>query len=52
MDDLKLTGLNKELRDEIRIAKTFSNDINMEFRIEKCANISVNKKVRAKERNM
>jgi hypothetical protein len=31
MDDLKLIGKNEELRDKIRIAKTFSNDIRMEF---------------------
>jgi hypothetical protein len=32
MDDLKLIGKNKEeLRDEIRIAKTFSNDLKFGF---------------------
>jgi hypothetical protein len=51
VDDLKLIGKNEELRDEIRIAKAFSNDIKMEFGLEKCAKISV-KKVRSKERNM
>jgi hypothetical protein len=39
------------MRDEIRIAKIISNDIKMEFGIEKCANISV-KKERSKETNM
>jgi hypothetical protein len=35
MDDLKLIGKNEEeLKDEIRIAKTFSNDIKMEFGLE------------------
>jgi hypothetical protein len=53
MDDLKLIREKaEELRDEIRIAKTFSNDIKMEFKLEKCAKILVKKKVRSIERNM
>jgi hypothetical protein len=49
MDDLKLIG-KKELRDEIRIAKTFSNDIKMKFGLEKCAKILVRKgKIQRKE---
>jgi hypothetical protein len=52
MDDLELIGENdEELRDEIRIAKTFSNDIEMELGLEKYTKISVKKKVRSKERN-
>jgi hypothetical protein len=51
MNDLQLTGKNEELRDNIRIAKTFSNVTKMEFRLEKCAKILV-KEVGPKERNM
>jgi hypothetical protein len=35
MDDLELMGKNEELRDDIRIAETFSNHIKMEFGSEK-----------------
>jgi hypothetical protein len=45
MDDLKLIGKNEEeMRSKIRIVKTFSNDVNMEFGLEKCAKISVKKR--------
>lgn len=51
MDDLKLLGKSEEeLRDEIKIVKTFSSDIKMEFGLEKCARISIKKgKVQRKE---
>jgi hypothetical protein len=42
MDDLKLTGRSEEeLRNEIKIVKTFSNDIKLKFGLEKCARISL-----------
>jgi hypothetical protein len=42
MDDLKVIGIHEEeLRDKIRIARTLSNGIKMEFGLEKCAKISV-----------
>jgi hypothetical protein len=41
-DDLKLTGRSEEeLINEIKIVKTFSNNIKMEFGLEKCARISL-----------
>jgi hypothetical protein len=43
MDELKLIEKNEELRGEIRIVKTFSNDMKMEFGPEKCAKISAKK---------
>jgi hypothetical protein len=49
MDDLKLIGKNEGLKDEIRIAKTFSKDIKMEFGLKNCQNFV--KKVKSKERN-
>jgi hypothetical protein len=40
MDDLKLIGRSEEeLRNEIKIVKTFSDDIKMKFGLEKCARI-------------
>lgn len=52
MDDLKLLGKSEEeLRDEIKIVKTFSNDIKMEFGLEKCARILL-KKVRFTEKSI
>jgi hypothetical protein len=40
MDDLKLRGRNEEeLTNEIKIVRTLSNDIKMEFGWEKCARI-------------
>jgi len=42
MDDLKLIGRSEEeLRNEIRIIKAISNDINMGFGLEKCARLSL-----------
>jgi hypothetical protein len=42
MDDLKLTGRSEEeLRNEIKIVKTFSNDVEMKFGLEKCARVSL-----------
>jgi predicted KAP-like P-loop ATPase len=42
MDDLKLIGRSEEeLRNEIKIVKTFSNDIKMKLGLEKCAGISL-----------
>jgi hypothetical protein len=42
MDDLKLIGRSEEeLRNEIKIVKTFSKDIKMKFGSEKCARISL-----------
>jgi hypothetical protein len=42
MDDLKLTGRNEEeLRNKIKIVKTFSDYIKMKFGLEKCARISL-----------
>jgi hypothetical protein len=41
MADLKLIGRSKEeLRNEIKIVKTFSDDIKIKFGLEKCARIS------------
>jgi hypothetical protein len=41
VDDLKLTGRSdEELRNEIKIVKTFSDYIKMKFGLEKCARIS------------
>jgi hypothetical protein len=39
MDDLKPTVKSEELQKQIQTVKTFSDDINMEFGLEKCANI-------------
>jgi hypothetical protein len=44
VDDLKLIGKNEELRDEIRIATTFINDIKMEFGLDAFAKILVKKR--------
>jgi hypothetical protein len=42
VDDLKLTGISEEeLRNEIKIVKTISNDIKMEFGLGKYARISL-----------
>jgi hypothetical protein len=42
MDDLKLIGRSEEeLRNEIKIVKTFSDDIKMKFGLEKCARVSL-----------
>jgi hypothetical protein len=42
MDDLKLIGRSEEeLGNEIKIIKTFSDDIKMKFGLEKCARISL-----------
>jgi hypothetical protein len=42
MDDLKLIGRSEEeLRNEIKIVKTFSDDIKMKFGFEKSAKISL-----------
>jgi hypothetical protein len=42
MDDLKMTGRSEEeLRNEIEIVKTFSDDIKSKFGLEKCARISL-----------
>jgi hypothetical protein len=42
IDDLKLIERSEEeLRNEIKIVKTFSNDIKMKFGLEKCARISL-----------
>jgi hypothetical protein len=42
MDDLKLIGRSEEeLRNEIKIVKTFNDDIKMKFGKEKCARISL-----------
>ena len=44
MDDLKLYGSNKkEIESLLRITENFSNDICMEFGIEKCAILEVKK---------
>jgi hypothetical protein len=41
MDDLKLIAKSeKELQKQIQIVKTFSDDIHMEFGLEKCAKIT------------
>ena len=41
MDDLKLIAKSEEeLQKQIQTVKTFSNDINMEFGLEKCAKIT------------
>ena len=40
MDDLKLPGRNEnELKNEMKIVQTVSQDINMNFGLEKCARI-------------
>ena len=40
MDDLKLLGRNEnDLKNEIKIAHTISKDLNMNFGLEKCARI-------------
>jgi hypothetical protein len=45
MDDLKLIGRSEEeLINDIKIVKTFSNDIKMKFGLEKCARISLKNK--------
>jgi hypothetical protein len=42
MDEVKLIGRSEEeLRNEIKIVKTFNNDIKMKFGSEKCATISL-----------
>jgi hypothetical protein len=42
VDDLKLKGRSEEeLRNEIKIVNTFSNDIKMKFGLEKYARISL-----------
>jgi hypothetical protein len=42
MDDLKLIGRSEEeLRNEIKIVKTFSDDIKIKFGLKKCARISL-----------
>ena len=41
MDDLKLIAKSEEeLQKQIQTVKTFSDDINMEFGLEKCAKIT------------
>ena len=40
MDDLKLIAKSEELQKQIQTVKIFSNDINMEFGLEKCAKIT------------
>ena len=41
MDDLKLIAKSEEeLQKQIQTVETFSDDINMEFGLEKCANIT------------
>ena len=41
MDDLKLIAKSEEeLQKQIQTVKTLSDDINMEFGLEKCANIT------------
>ena len=41
MDDLKLIGKSAEqLQKQIQTVKTFSDDIHMEFGLEKCAKIA------------
>ena len=41
MDDLKLiANSEEELQKQIQTVKIFSDDINMEFRLEKCARIT------------
>ena len=41
MDDLKLIAKSEEeLRKEVHTVKIFSDDINMEFGLEKCAKIT------------
>ena len=40
MDDLKLLGINEnDLKNEIKIVYTISNDLNVNFGLEKCARI-------------
>ena len=40
MDDFKLLGRNEnDLKNEMKIGQTISKDINMNFRLEKCASI-------------
>jgi len=44
MDDLKLIGRSEDdLENEIKIVKAISKDINMNFRLEKCAKICLKK---------
>jgi len=44
MDDLKLIAKSEEeLQKQIQTVKNFSDDINMEFGLEKCAKIAFNK---------
>ena len=44
MDDLKLLGRNeKDLKNEIKIVHTISKDLNMNFGLEKCARICLNR---------
>jgi hypothetical protein len=42
MDDLKLIGRSEEeLRHEIKLVKTISDDIKMKFGLQKCARFSL-----------
>jgi hypothetical protein len=42
MDDLKMIAISEEeLQRQIQTVKTFSNDIHMEFGLEKCAKITI-----------
>jgi hypothetical protein len=44
MDDLQLIAkLEEELRKQIQTVKTFSDDIHMDFGLEKCAKITFEK---------
>ena len=44
MDDLKLIAKSdEELQKQIQTVKTFSNDIHMDFGLEKCAEITFKK---------
>ena len=46
MDDLKLLGRNEnDLKNEIKIVRTISKDINMNFGLKKCAKICLKKVV-------
>ena len=40
MDDLKLNATEEEIKKQIQTVKTFSDDIHMEFGLEKCAKIT------------
>lgn len=43
MDDLKLLGTSEDLENEIKIMKTIHKNINVTFRLEKCAKIYLKK---------